>query len=66
MNWASYSVRLLRKKVVIEIAFEQIFGGFLVAEGLASIVFSQDKGALSQLGRVIRMVGGAFLLAGGE
>lgn len=45
---------------------EEIFGGFLIVEGLTSIVFSQDQRALSQIGRLLRMAGGAWLLAGGE
>lgn len=45
---------------------EEIFGGFLLAEGLSGMFFSQDKRLLSQILRIVRMAGGAWLLAGGE
>jgi hypothetical protein len=43
----------------------RVFGAFLVAEGLLSMAFSEDRRALSHIGRGMRAVGGAALLIGG-
>ena len=39
-----------------------IIGWFLVGEGLASVLFSQDRRGISQFGRVLRIAAGIYLI----
>lgn len=46
--------------------FEQVAGGVVFVDGLASIAVSTDQRPLSNIGRVVRMVIGVGLVLDGE